>query len=159
MDKQRIIDRVVARLEEELEGVIQAANSAREAATHEESRAEDQHDTRGLEASYLAGAQAQRVAALKQQVLAFRQFQPRAFAPNEPIAIGALVDLELNGRRSVCFLVGVSGGAALQIDGKQIQLITPQAPLGEALLGKRAGDMAEIEAQGMLREYEILSVI
>jgi transcription elongation GreA/GreB family factor len=158
MDKQRIIDRVVTRLEEELEGVNRAAESSRQAATHEESRAEDQHDTRGLEASYLASAQGQRVVALKQLITVFRQLKPRPFEPNEPISVGALVELELNGRHSLCFLVGVSGGPAVLVDGKQVQLVTLEAPLGEALLGKRAGDMAETEAQGMLREYEILTV-
>ena len=61
-DKQAIIDRLVEKLQSEAEALVRAAQAAHEAATHEESRAEDHHDTRGLEASYLAGAQAQRAA-------------------------------------------------------------------------------------------------
>src|SRR5581483_11142644 len=60
MDKRRLVETVQQHLAEELATLMQAAKAAHEAATHEESKAEDQHDTRGLEASYLAGSGAAR---------------------------------------------------------------------------------------------------
>ena len=128
MEKSKIITAIVSRLEEELAAIELAAKASREAATHEESRAEDQHDTRGLEASYLAGAQAQRASELKQQISAFRMLSPKTFSAGEAIAPGALVELELSGKRSFYFLVGIAGGPSVRVDGAQI-LSLRRAPL------------------------------
>ena len=56
--KQKLIEAILLELESELSVLADAAKAAHLAATHEESVAEDPHDTRGVEASYLAGAQA-----------------------------------------------------------------------------------------------------
>ena len=63
--KQKILAKLREKLEAEMQVMISAALIAREDATHEESKAEDKYDTRGLEASYLAGAQAKRAAELQ----------------------------------------------------------------------------------------------
>jgi transcription elongation GreA/GreB family factor len=158
MEKSRIIEKVIEKLEAELAAMLHAAQAAHQAATHEESRAEDPHDTRGLEASYLAGAQASRAADLKQLISLFRLMTPRAFKPTDPVDIGAVIELEQNGKRAFYFLVQAGGGSSVQIDGKTVQLIAPKAPLGEELIGKRLGDAFEMEVQGGTREYEVLGV-
>ena len=43
-------------------------------------------------------------------------------------------------------------------DGKKILVITPQAPLGEALIGRRVGDAVEVETSKTSLEYEILGI-
>ena len=53
MDKQSLHQALLMRLRADLELLERAAHTAREAATHEESKAENKYDTRGLEASYL----------------------------------------------------------------------------------------------------------
>src|SRR4051812_18493840 len=70
--KQELIQIIMAQLNSELELITQSAKAAHEAATHEESRAEDSHDTRGLEASYLAGAQMARAEALKKTIASYQ---------------------------------------------------------------------------------------
>ncbi len=47
----------------------EAALATYEAATHEESKPENEYDTRGLEASYLAGAQAKRTAEIEELLI------------------------------------------------------------------------------------------
>jgi transcription elongation GreA/GreB family factor len=161
MDKKKIIELTVSRLNDELQALVQAAKAAHEAATHEESRAEDQHDTRGLEASYLAGAQAARAAELQKMISVFRQLPVRDFTPDEPVAIGALVELELEatGKRSVHLLAPLGGGISVASAGTAVQIITPHAPLGEALMGRRVGDVVETEAaHGQVREYSVIRV-
>jgi hypothetical protein len=54
MNKRALIRKIVARLTGELEVYFRAAQASRAEATHEQSRAENKYDTRGLEASYLA---------------------------------------------------------------------------------------------------------
>lgn len=160
MDKREILNRIVEKLQLEVTGLLAAAHAAHEAATHEESRAEDSHDTRGLEASYLAGAQAQRAADLSALISVYRLMPLKEFGPSDAIAPGALVELmsQGNGRKAHYFVVPRGGGAAVQAQGLAIQVIAPQSPLGEALIGRRAGEEFEVETQGVVREYEVVSV-
>lgn len=158
MNKKTVVERIVAQLESELEVIRRSAAAAREAATHEESRAEDSHDTRGLEASYLAGAQAGRAEELQRLVTAYKFMPFREFREGDAIAPGALVELDLDGRKSWYFLAAEGGGFSVTVGTSKVLVITPQAPLGEALLGHRAGDGVEVEVQRALREYEIVSV-
>jgi transcription elongation GreA/GreB family factor len=158
IDKQELINKILEKLNQELSAITLSAIAAHEAATHEESRSEDKHDTRGLEASYLAGAQAKRIADLK-RLLSFYKFLPiQLFGPGDPIAPGALIELELNGKRSFYFLVSQEGGISISIQGKIIQSLATLAPLGDALIGKKIGDMIEIERENLTREYEIISL-
>ncbi len=158
MDKREILNLLIEKLQLEVSGLLAAARAAHEAATHEESRAEDSHDTRGLEASYLAGAQAQRAAELGALISAYRLMPLKDFGPKDAIAPGALVELASleSGRKAHYFVVPRGGGAAVQSQGKSIQIIAPQSPLGEALVGRRQG---EVEAQGAVREYEVVGVL
>ncbi len=161
IDKRKVIDQAITRLSEELSALVQAAKAAHEAATHEESRAEDQHDTRGLEASYLAGAQAARAAELQKLISVLRQLPIREWGESEPASVGALVELELasSGKRSIHLIAPMGGGISVSLDGAVVQIITPQAPLGDALMGKKRGDLVEVEAaQGTIREYTVIRI-
>ena len=158
IQKSQILAAIVEKLNRELQTIEQSAQSALEAATHEESKAEDQHDTRGLEASYLARAQATRAAELNRLLLIFKLFPIREYTQADPIVPGALICLELNEKPSLYFLVTHGGGTLIEVNSQAIQLITPQSPLGDALLGKKQGDCVEIESRSGTREYQILSV-
>lgn len=155
-DKAQLLLEIVARLSRELAALEASATSAREAATHEESRAEDMHDTRGLEASYLAGAQAARAAELRGRIVRLRAMPVRPFGADEPAAPGALLELEHEGRRALYLLLSVGGAPSLEWEGKPVHVITPESPLGDALLGQRRGDAVEVESQGRVREYLIV---
>ncbi|WP_236860664.1 hypothetical protein [Candidatus Reidiella endopervernicosa] len=56
-----------------------AAMDAYNTATDDENVAENKYDTLGLEASYLAQGQAQRVAECEADLAVFRQLEPRLF--------------------------------------------------------------------------------
>ena len=157
--KAKVIQAVLNRLGSEREGLLESARAAHEAATHSESAAEDQYDTRGLEASYLAGAQAQRVVELDHRLQVFHSMKASVDSLKfKAVEVGALITLELSGRRMHYFLVGEGGGLSVQVDGKNVNLITPQAPLAELLLGRTAGDEVDLEIQGQWREYLIVEV-
>jgi transcription elongation GreA/GreB family factor len=158
LKKRDLVEKILENLNRELQTLLQSAAAAHEAATHEESKAEDAHDTRGLEASYLAGAQLARVEVLKKTIASYQFADIREFKPTDPIELGALVELELDGKRLNYFLVGQGGGMSLSLQGKTVQVITPQSPLGEALLGRRVGDSIEVEGQKVSREYEVLGL-
>ena len=50
------------------------------------------------------------------------------------------------------------GGVRLDLDGKSVQVVTPQSPLGKALLGKLHGDVIELRGKSGLREMTIVDV-
>ena len=158
MDKKRLISAILKRLEQDLDTAITAARAALDEATHPENKAENQYDTRGLEAGYLAGAQAERAAQIEEQILIYKHLEPKDFKKTEPISSTALVEVELNNKKSFVFVMSKGGGLVLEFEGQAIQVVTPNSPLGEAIIGLKTGDMAMVEVGARTREYEILSV-
>lgn len=158
MKKKDVIDQIQNYLANELANVVAAADAAREAATHEESKAEDAHDTRAIEAGYLAAGQAKRVDELKGQLLMYKFLPVREYGPEDVACPAALVELEHNSRVAFYFIAPKGGGLITEVDGKPVQVITPASPLGDALMGKRVGDIVEVESRGVLREYRVISI-
>jgi hypothetical protein len=158
-DKATLVHEILSRLARELAALETSAQAAHQAATHDESRAEDAHDTRGLEASYLAGAQAARATDLRIRITRLRAMPTRAWVDGEPIAPGALLLLAQAGRRSAYFLLPIGGVPTVECGGQTVHAITPESPLGDALIGQRPGDSIEVESQGGTREYEILACV
>src|SRR4029079_11978947 len=92
IDKKALIASLCEQLAEKQRTIEVAAEAAREAATHEESKPENDKDTRALEASYLAGAQAARARELKAVLNALSFLPLRAFGAGDPIDLSALVE-------------------------------------------------------------------
>lgn len=141
MDKTLLQQQVCEHLEADLAMAIRAAQTAHEAATHEENIAENKYDTLGLEASYLAAGQARRVEEIRQALQAWRTLQMRDFDEEQGIQLGALVFLQSADGRRQCLLLGPDGaGLKLPSAAGEIILITPRAPLGQQLLGLGVAD-------------------
>jgi transcription elongation GreA/GreB family factor len=158
VDKRALRDDVLAMLRRELDALVAAAQSTREGATHEENRPEHDKDTRAIEASYLAGAQAERVEELRRDVAALESLKIRTFEPDAPIALSAIVTVESDGAPSYFFVVPMGGGLRCVRDGKSVQLVTPRSPLGAAVVGKCAGDSVDVVTPQGVRDYEIVDV-
>lgn len=159
IDKKKIISSILEQLQEELKIVTESANSAREAASQSDDKAEDHHDKHDLESSYLADAQASRATEIERLISVYQFLYLPEYKDGDQIGPGALVKLEMNGHPSFYFLVPQGGGLTLQVEGKPIRVITPMAPLGEALLGRSTGEEVEIEStSGASRMYRILGV-
>lgn len=156
--KSALLEAAIAQLEVELETMRRAAQATRDGATHEESRAENDKDTRGLESSYLARGQAERVAELELGIQKLRHLSLESYAGGDRIALTAVVTLDLDGDELRYFLVPAGGGLEIDVDGARIVLVTPSAPLGRALLGKEVGDEIEIRVAGTARTYEVTGI-
>lgn len=154
--KQALKDELVAALSAELSTLERAQQAVREAATHEESKPENDKDTRALEQSYLARGQAARVDDLRSGVTEAQAMPLRAFGPGQPAALGALVTVEQGDATMVLFLAPAGGGSKL--GGGAVQVVTPKSPLGRAVLGKREGDDVEVVLAGATRELSIVEV-
>ncbi|MEZ4230171.1 MAG: GreA/GreB family elongation factor [Polyangiaceae bacterium] len=157
-DKAALVFGALEQLRLQLEELTRAANATREGAVHEEARPENDKDTRALEQSYLARGQAQRVVETEAALQRLRFMELREFGEATPIALSALIRVEVNQREQRLFLVNAGGGIRLMDAGGEIQLVSVEAPLGQALVGKEVGEAFELRIGGALREYEILEV-
>ena len=148
-----------AELIEVLQAALATAQAAHAAAvagaTDDEARPENDKDTRGLEQSYLARGQAQRVAELEAAVAEVTALALRTFTAKDPVAMSALVTVEEDGDTQRFFIAPAGGGSVLAGD---VQVVTPSSPLGRALLGKRVDDEVELRLPGRLRELSVVAV-
>jgi transcription elongation GreA/GreB family factor len=156
--KPDIIERLCADLVGEIADLTRAAQNTLAGATHEEAKPENDKDTRSVEAAYLAGAQAERVRDLERVLASLKALDVSPFSPGHPISSGALVELDFEGNRLHCLLAPQGGGLRATMDGCEIQVLTPQSPLGRVLLTRTEGDVVELELRGKKREYEIVQV-
>jgi hypothetical protein len=158
MDKAALIQALCDLLEEEIARAAETAERAREGAVHEEARPENDKDTRALESSYLARGQAQRVVDLQVALKQVRFMEVRSFGPDDAIAISALCQLESDTETRWIFLTPAAGGRRLQLAAAAVDVLTPEAPLGRALIGRCQADDIILRAVGKSREYEIRTV-
>lgn len=151
MDRELLFNLLFEQLNSSLAIAIKAANDARDLATHEQSKPETQYDTVGLEASYLAHGQSQRVNDLQLAIEDWQTLQLKSFEEGSKISTGAIV--ELKGSESVhYYLLGnFSGGVKLQLNDKLITAVSILSPIGEHLSEKEIGD--EITSPTNSSEY------
>ena len=155
-DKSALVAELVDRTGAALAAARAAHQAAIEGATHEQARPENSKDTRGLEQSYVARGQAARVAELEASLAVLQVFAPRAFRDADAIALGALVDVDEDGSGHRYFIAPHGGGEVLA--SGTVQVVTPASPLGQALLGRRVGDVAELRLRGPARDLEIVAL-
>jgi hypothetical protein len=158
LDKKKVIDAIVDQIEKELEVAINAAKVAHQDATNEESKPENEYDTRALEASYVARGQAQRVAELKEALYDFKHIALQKFNSDSAITATALIDVECDDKKNTLFFMPKGGGIAVVVDGIRVQVVTPSTPLGEALLQTKKGDLVTVDLGKTEKEYEIIDV-
>lgn len=160
MDKFLLQQQVLERLAEDLLQAEQAARAAHETATHEENIAENKYDTLGLEAAYLATGQARRAEAIRQTMVHWRQFRPLPYDASKGIQLGALVCLvDAEDQQQLLLFLGPDGGSMKLLCGDQfVQVISSDAPLGRAVLGKSEGDEVSIQIAAVRQQFEVLWV-
>jgi len=161
IDKKAVWEALKERLESDLLRAQKRAKDAADGATHEENRAEGDKDMRATEASYVARGQAGRASEMEEAFVRVGALELLSFKPGERIAISALIDVDHDAKRLCYFLVPAAGGERVTVCGVEIQTLTPQSPLGRALLGLAEGDEAELPARQpgeRARVYEIVKV-
>ena len=158
MKNGQLIKQIIASLSESLGLLEKAARASHAEATHESSKAESKYDTRGLEAAYLAGGQARQAKGILDSIEIYGALATRDFTADEPIDLTALVELDADGTRSIYFIGPRNGGLEIEHQHKEITVITPQSPLGQNLIGKKAGQRWTAKLGGAIAKYHIVSV-
>ena len=158
MNKRALVKKILAQLKAELESYAKAAKAAHAEATDPQSKAENKYDTRGLEAAYLAGAQSRQAAEAQLAIEKFEKLVLKDLSASNPIDLSAIVEVETRGERNFFFIGPCKGGLEVQQNGKEFLILTPQAPLGQQLIGRKAGDSFKWGHGAAAAEYRIISV-
>lgn len=137
-EKEQLRESLLKILQQQRETALIAADNAHDAATHEQSVAETQYDTIGLEAAYLAHGQSQRVAEYDMTFSRVKSLTLREFDADDEIEHGALVTLSDG---NTYWFLPVCGGMKLEVADEVVLVVTPHSPLGQML------DGAEVEEQ------------
>lgn len=137
---------------------MRSVREAHAGATDEQSKAENKYDTRGLEAGYLARGQSHQAAEVMQAMQRYETLPLWEFAAQEPIGLGAVVELEREGERTMYFVGPMAGGVEVASEGQSVQVITPQSPMGQQLVGHRQGERLKIQIGGTSASYRIVAV-
>ncbi len=160
MDKSEIVKEIVRELRREFMTLATSAMQAREAATSEEAKAENKYDTRGLEASYLAGAQAERAREVRKTLDQFQRLEIKKFNETSPIGPTALIETQADGSSSKWyFLLAMNGGITVQVGGQVIMTLSLESPLGRELKARRAGETFNFRVKDEDKEYKIVRVL
>ena len=159
MHKDALIQQVITSLTTDLSTLTVAAKTAHAAATHSECLPDNKYDTTGLEASYIAQGQANRAQDIRQSLDRYQKLITRDFDDETPIRLTALVTMEDDSGNQRRVFLGPDAGGLKLVDGdEECVVITPESPLGRALLGKVCGDEVETGGGASRKTYTIVAV-
>jgi transcription elongation GreA/GreB family factor len=152
--KQELLNQLLVKMREELRDLEIAAQANKDFATDQEFKAESKYDTRSLEASYLASAEAKRVEDLKLEIQMLEEIDLKS---TEEISIGSLVELKHQEQVRTYFLIPIAGGTMLNLGDQAVLVVSVFSPLGAEILGLKAGDEFEVETPKEIRNYRVIS--
>lgn len=155
--KDLLLKELLDRSKKELAELEAAAKSNRDFATDQEFKAESKYDTRALEASYLASAEAKRVEEIKLEIQILEEIDLEASRKLGEISIGALVELLHKDQKRLYFLIPTAGGTLLKVQNDAVLVVSVFSPIGDALMGLKTGDEFEVETPKESRSYQVLS--
>ncbi len=159
MHKEELLHKIITILTADLETLTEAAKTAHAAATHSECLPDNKYDTTGLEASYVAQGQANRAQEIRQSLENYRNLTLRSFDEKTPVRLTALVTIEAeDGSCRQVFLGPDAGGLKLSDGDEECIVITPESPLGRALLGKSCDDEVQVGSGAEMKTYNIIDV-
>lgn len=158
IDKQALKQALLSRLQQDLATMTAAQRASQEGVTNEESRSENDKDMRSTETSYLARGQAERVVSLREEIGRVEVMELRRFGSEAAVAMSALVLLEDEHSEEIYFVAPAGGGIKISLGTFVVCVVTPQSPLGKAVLGKRVDDVVERPTVGGLREQTVVEL-
>ncbi len=148
MNKPALVEALLVELRARYRRAQSALAAATEAATGDDSKAEGKYDTRGLEASYLAAGQAEQADSLARDLEKFETLRLPVCDPDDPIAPGALVEVESDsdGELHYYLLAPCAGGLSCPMEASDgtassVTVLAPDSPLRQKLIGRLVGDL------------------
>ncbi len=153
--KTKLRDQVIQQLEADLAGLTKAAAETHSVSTGDENKQEGKYDTRSIEASYLADAQAAQAKTLEEGILKLRNLS-LTDDPDTAI-LGSIVILSSPSDNDdhQYFLLPAGGGTTLEYETIPLTVVTPESPIGREIIGKEITDQLKDTPIGTVYVSEI----
>lgn len=161
MDKRFLVEQLARHLKASIDNARREGEAAAVEARDGASPQEKTVDARvAIEFANLAAAQGRRAGRAGAELASLEAFRPTKLAPNAPVSVGAIVEVEDGDEGRTFFLAPAGAGVELTMpDGDGfLTVVTPASPLGRAVLGRRSGDTVEVVVAGEPREWTITYV-
>jgi hypothetical protein len=136
LDKSEIKKSLILELQNQILLLRRSVDTAMDATTHEDAKAEGKYDTRAIESGYLAEAQAKRLNELERKLAFLQGLKFSNFKEDDEIAATALVGL---GSRWFLILPKI-GGFTIEEGEIKVFIVTPESGVGKKLIGSYVGD-------------------
>ncbi len=140
MTKENVYQELIAQLSAQIRILKSALSESEENASGDESKSEGKYDTRAIEASYLAQAQAEQLALEEESLARLQRFTPPGYTINDSIDLGALVEVQQDNELCFYFLAPAGGGLVTDFLGCQVTVVTPESQMYQQLIHLRLGD-------------------
>lgn len=161
ISKKDTLSAFIELIEKELESMLRAAEHARQSAISDEVKTQDKYDTQGLEASYLAGAQAKRAEDLRVAYNLLKRLFENLKENSAIVIEGSILTLlnEENESERTYIILPKEGGLKKEMNGITIYSLSSSSPLGSELIGRKSGENFEIEINNKIYNYSILELL
>jgi len=158
--RSEIKTELLRQLNEQRSILAKAVQEAADATTHSEAKQEGKYDTRAIEASYLASAQADRLAELDQRILTLDNLDTSGDKSTDIVKISSLIYVKDDDERCKWYMVlpGVAG-VSVQIESTTIMILSPESILGSELVGKSIEEDIELSIGGVTKTLTITMII
>lgn len=141
--KSEILEKVKEIIEKRMDTSWQAMEAAKNSANEEgKSSAGDKYETARAMGQLDREMNGRMYEQARQERLILEKINPQIASPN--VGLGSLVKTSMGD-----FFVAVGAGI-LTLNGKNIMVISPQAPIGQILMGKAAQETFEFRGKGYL---------
>lgn len=151
--KSQLRDQVIQQLESDLAGLKKAAAETHAVSHDEENKQESKYDTRSIEASYLADAQAGQAKSIEEGIYKLRNLN-LTDDPDTAI-LGSIVILSADDEDYQFFLLPAGGGITLEYENLPLTVVTPESPIGEKIMASSIADELEDTPIGTVFVSEI----
>lgn len=157
MNKKAVIEAVIASLVKAATSSDRASKEARQASIEAPSKMESRYDSTKSEQDWLAHGLAIMSA---QHKVAIREIQAIDPTPRDHVQIGSLVTIEedTGGMPETYILLPSGIGTTVEVDGKKVMVVTPESPMGKAVLGKDVEAWCEVVSPKGVRYIVITAV-
>lgn len=157
IDKAAVLDLIIGQLGADLAALEAAVALSHDTATHADCLGSSKYETMGLEASYLAQGQGVRLLEIERALEQFRRISPGP--ESDRVGLSSLLSLiDEEGDCQWFWIAREAGGLKVGAGDDEVTVITPQSPLGRALMGHRPGDEIEVRLAGRQRSFELVEL-
>jgi len=139
MDKKQVLKKCLGFLGDKIRDMEKSLASIQKGVIDSPGPSQSHSDTTRFQQSNVALGVDRRIEELKEKVFLLQGVD---LTPKDTIFVGALFTLRYEGAREnmVYFLVQKGEGDTIEIDSEEVMFISANAPIAEAVIGKKKGD-------------------